>query len=183
MIGNNSVESIHVGRLSEILALEHGASPVKAKQIRIAATLHDIGKRKISSSILDKPGKLTEAEFEIIKTHTLLGAEMLSSMQGELGEMARTCCEFHHEWYNGGGYWGKRTDDLPFFVPYVAVSDVFTALVSARSYKEAWPPENAMDYIQKQAGTQFAPELVEVFLWLVQHDKRVSAVFHGRCQS
>lgn len=170
-------ESKTVGRLTEIIALEHGVPPHKARQIRLAAALHDVGKQKIDPAILNAPRKLTAAEFEIIKTHTTLGAEMLTGLQGKLGEMAREVCLHHHEWYNGNGYWGKRAADLPYFVPYVSICDVLVALLNKREYKEAWPPAEAVDYIRKQAGTQFAPELVEVFLWLVEHDNRIAALF------
>ncbi|MDL2232151.1 HD domain-containing protein [Ruminococcaceae bacterium OttesenSCG-928-L11] len=166
-----------VGRLAEILALSYGYPHYTARQIRIAASLHDIGKQKIPPEIVGKPGKLTADEFEIMKKHTIIGAELLGGMEGSLGKMAREICLNHHEWHNGGGYWGRRLDDLPDFVQFVAISDVFTALLSERVYKQPWPPHEATAYIQKQAGTQFSPELVEVFLWLVQHDKRVSALF------
>ena len=168
-----------VGRLSEIVALGCGVNSGKARQIRIAAALHDVGKLKIPESILLKPGELDAQEFEIIKTHTVLGVETLASVQGELGVMARACCEWHHEWHNGGGYWGRRMGDLPFYLPFVAISDVFTALISERPYKQAWPPHKAVDYIQKQAGTQFSPELVTTFLSLIRSDERVAAIFYG----
>ena len=142
--------------------------------------MHDVGKQKIPGSILNKPGKLTAQEFEIIKTHTFLGEETLRNIKGDLGEMARTCCLYHHEWFDGGGYWGKRIDSLPFYVQFVAISDVFIALVSKRAYKHAWHPDEAMDYIQNKAGTQFSPELVSVFLSLVQSDSRVPAFSMGR---
>lgn len=168
-----------MGRLVRLLALAHGASPEKARQIGTAAALHDVGKQKIDPGILNKPGKLTAQEFEAVKTHTTLGAGMLAGLQGELGEMARDCCRWHHEWYNGAGYWGRRADGLPFFVPFVSISDVFTALVSPRPYKEAWPPCEAVAYIKQQSGTQFSPELVGVFLSLVGSDSRVPAIFNG----
>lgn len=173
-------ESKAVGRLCEILALAYGEPPHKARQIRIAASLHDVGKQRIKKAILDKPGKLTPQEFEVVKTHTILGAEMLSGLEGELGKMARDCAMWHHEWHNGSGYWGKRMGDLPQFVAFTAISDVFCALIHRRCYKEPWPPREAMDYIQKQAGTQFSHELAEVFLWLVQYDSRVTAIFNRR---
>ena len=166
-----------MGRLAELVALECGVRPAVASQIRIAATLHDIGKQKIPRDILNKPGKLNAQEFDIIKTHTVLGAEMLSSMRGELGEMARACCLYHHEYWNGGGYLGRFTDDLPFYIPFVAISDVFTALVCERSYKQAWPPSEAIAYIQNQADTQFSPVLVGIFLSLVRIGSRVSAIY------
>ena len=173
----NTHEEKTVGRLTEIIALECGVCSAKARQIRTAATLHDIGKLRIPAAILDKPGKLDAAEFEAIKKHTLLGVKTLMSIQGELGVMARACCKYHHEWFDGGGYWGRRVSDLPFYIPFVAISDVFTALVSNRPYKEAWPPNEAMQYIQNKAGTQFDPELVKIFLSLVRDDSRVSALF------
>jgi len=175
----SSNENRTVGQLAEIIATQCGASTSTARQIRTAAVLHDVGKRKIPVSILNKPGKLDGREFEIIKTHTVLGAEILASLNGELGIMARQCCLYHHEWFNGGGYWGKSADELPYYVQYVAISDVFTALCSVRQYKSAWPPADAMRYIESKSGTQFDPWLVDVFLSLVRDDKRVPALFSG----
>jgi putative two-component system response regulator len=153
--------------------------PKNARQIRIAATLHDVGKLMIPETILGKPGKLTAREFEIIKAHTILGAEMLKTLQGDLGEMARLCCEFHHERFDGQGYWGRRIGDLPRYVSFVAISDVFTALASKRPYKEAWPPCEALQYIQNKSGTQFCPELVKIFLDLVRGGGSVPAILNG----
>jgi putative nucleotidyltransferase with HDIG domain len=170
-------ENKAVARLSELTALTMGVCPAKARQIKNAAALHDIGKQKLPAGLLEKPGKLTAREFEVVKTHTKLGAEMLKSAQGELGEMVKACCLWHHEWYDGGGYWGRRTDDLPFYLPFVAMSDVFTALISERPYKAAWPLGDAVDYIRSKAGTQFKPELTEIFIWLVRNDKRVWDIF------
>jgi putative two-component system response regulator len=172
-------ENTAVGRLSGLLASAYGASPGTVRQIRAAAALHDVGKQKLPHDLLYRPGKLEPHEFEIIKTHTVLGAEMLESVQGGLGEMARNCCLWHHEWHNGNGYFGRRMGDLPFYLPFVAVADVFTALVSERVYKQAWPPKEAMDYLKRQSGTQFDPELVKVFLWMIENDSRVPAVFRA----
>jgi len=166
-------------RLAEIVALECGVHPVIAGQIRVAAILHDVGKQKIPDSILNKPGKLTGQEFEVVKTHTRLGAEMLSSIQGGLGEMARQIALWHHEWWSGDGYWHKLTDELPAYVSIVAIADVFTALVCERVYKTAWPPSEALAYINSQAGTQFSPALVGVFIPLARSDSRVQALFGG----
>ncbi len=173
-------ENKAVALLAEIVALEYGFYPDVAAQIKTAAILHDVGKQKIPDSILNKPGKLTEREFELIKTHTLLGAEILSTLKGSLGEMARQTALYHHEWWDGNGYWGKRTDELPCYIPIVSVADVFTALVCERPYKNAWPPEEALDYIQNQTGTQFSPALARVFIPLARNDSRVKALFDGR---
>ena len=175
-------ENRAVGQLSEILALESGYDRSKARQIRNAAVLHDVGKEKIPESILNKPGKLNEQEFEIIKTHTKLGVELLASLQGDLGDMARIICLFHHEWHEPsmGGYWGISTHYLPDFISFVSISDVFTSLVSERVYKKSWPPEMAVEYLENQADRQFRRELVQLFLSLVRDDSRIKAIFGGR---
>lgn len=166
-----------VARLSALLAQECGIHPTAAKRIGTAAALHDIGKIQIPADILNKPEPLDKREFEIIKTHTVLGADMLSSIQGEVGIVARKVCRYHHEHYDGGGYWGKYTDELPLYVSITAISDVFVALVSERPYKSAWPPQEALDYIQSKAGTQFNPVLAQSFLSLIRNDSRVPAIF------
>jgi putative two-component system response regulator len=177
---SNFREEKAVARLAEIVALECGTSPAAARQVRTAASLHDIGKLKIPGSIINKPGKLTAREFEVIKTHTVLGAEMLGSFQGKLGEMARVTAMYHHEWYDGSqSYWGKRAAVLPFYVQIAAICDVFTALLYRRPYKRPWPPEEALAYIQNKAGTQFSPALTDIFLPLARNDDRVWAIFKG----
>lgn len=173
-------EETATARLAELVALEYGVHPAVARQIRTAAALHDIGKVKIPESILNKPGKLDGREFEIIKAHTRLGAELLESIRGSLGEMARLIALYHHEWWSGGGYFGRHTDELPCYISIVAIADVYTALVCERPYKHAWPPEEALAYIQNQAGNQFSHALVKVFLPLAQNDSRVSALLSRR---
>ena len=174
-----------VAKLAEIIALECGIIPAKAKQIGIAAMLHDIGKQKISPKLLNKPGKLTAEEFEQMKSHTTIGAEMLNSIQGELGVMVRTIAEFHHEKRDGSGYWGKRLCELPPYVEIVALADIFTALACVRPYKKSWPPEEVLAYIENLSDTHFSPALVEMFISLVLNDSRVAAVFKegGGCHS
>ena len=174
---NQFNENKAVGRLTEIIALSRGYKPTKARMIRNAATLHDIGKQKIDDSILTKNGKLSAHELEIVKTHTWLGAKMLSSIQGEIGEVTRLCCLLHHEWHNGDGYWKIPTCYLPEYLSFVAIADVFCALVVVRPYKSAWPPEEALDFIQSKAGTQFCPVLVKDFIWLIRNDNRIPAIF------
>jgi putative two-component system response regulator len=174
---DNINENKAVGRLSELIALEYGLDPAYARQIRAAAALHDVGKIRIPREILDKPGELTAREFDIVKTHTTIGAEMLKDIKGGLGKMARTICELHHENYDGTGYFGKYTDELPIYIQFVRIADTFTALVSQRAYKAAWPPKEAIDYIQSKAHTHFAPELVSVLLELVRNDSRIPEIF------
>jgi putative two-component system response regulator len=166
-----------VTRLAELVSLAKGDSLVKARQIRIAAALHDIGKLKIPASLLDKPGKLTAREFDVMKTHTKIGAVMLSTLRGELGAITRTVCEFHHEKMDGTGYWGVRAGDLPDYVAIVSIADVYVACRSVRPYKAAWSERETLDYIKTQAGTQFSPGLAEDFITLIQSDSRVPAIF------
>jgi putative nucleotidyltransferase with HDIG domain len=174
---NSFNEEKAVARLAEIVALECGATPAEARKIRAAAAIHDIGKQKIPAEILNKPGKLTAPEFEIVKTHTTLGAAMLSSIQGEIGAMARLIAEFHHEHYDGHGYWGKSLYEFPYYLQFVSIADVFTALVSERPYKERWPPRDALEYIRNQSGAMFNPLLVDVFIPLIENDSRARAIF------
>lgn len=167
-----------VSKLSVIVARECGIPPAIVKQLRIAAALHDVGKKKVPASIVGKPGKLDPAEFEVMKTHTTHGVEMLSSLQGDLGTLVRNVCLYHHEWHDGSGsYWGKRSDELPFYVSIVSICDVFCALTSERCYKHAWPPEDALAYVQGKSGTQFSPMLVDAFIWLMRHDPKVKSLF------
>jgi HD-GYP domain-containing protein (c-di-GMP phosphodiesterase class II) len=177
---NQLNENKAVGMLSEIMALERGYTHAKARMIRKAATLHDIGKIKIDGSILNKDGRLNPHEFLVLKSHTWLGAKMLLSIQGELGEAARLCCLMHHEWHNGRGYWNMPACYLPEFISFVSIADVYTALITERPYKAACPMEGALGYIQNQAGTQFSPELVKDFVWLIRNDSRVQDIFFGK---
>lgn len=177
-------ENRTVAGLTELIALKRGYSPAKAGRIKSAAALHDVGKLKLPESILNKPGKLDAREFEIVKTHTKTGAAMLSSLQGDLGDAAKLICLFHHEWHNPseGGYWGVPLSLLPDFVSFAAIADVYTACRSKRPYKEAWPAETALEYIQSQADKQFCPKLVRDFTSLILSGSRAAAVCSSEMQ-
>ena len=170
-------EEAMVGILCELLALESGYSTKEARQIRMAAVLHDVGKKHIPKEILEKPGKLTPCEFEIIKTHTKHGAKMLSTLRGELGKYAREIALCHHEHIDGNGYWGLIGDEIPKHAKMVSLCDVLCALLYKRAYKPPWPPEEALEYIESLSGSQFCPELTNIFIPLIRNDERVSAVF------
>jgi HD-GYP domain-containing protein (c-di-GMP phosphodiesterase class II) len=135
-----------------------------------AAALHDIGKVGIADLILLKPGRLTDAEFEVMKTHTSLGHELLNHLMDQHGSyyMIRMGAEValaHHEWWNGGGYPnGWRGEQIPVAARIVALADVYDALTSRRIYKHAWEQDEALDVIRGKAGTQFDPRLAELFL-------------------
>jgi putative nucleotidyltransferase with HDIG domain len=153
--------------LAGIFAERLGFCSCAVRRIRVAALLHDIGKQAIPAHILNRPGPLTAEEYDIMKTHTAHGAEMLSTMRGELGAAVRAACLFHHEWYDGGGYWGRRAAELPAYIPVISICDVFMALISDRPYKAAWTQMAALQYLREQAGTQFSGELVDEFHALI----------------
>lgn len=137
--------------------------------IRNAAPLHDVGKILISDVILNKPGRFTPEEFEIMKTHAFLGGDIVEKIlagnaEPELLQMARdiVCC--HHEKWDGSGYpRGLRGSEIPLSARIMAVADVFDALVCKRVYKEAMAEEHAFSILREDAGKHFDPVLVDVF--------------------
>ena len=159
----------HVRRLEEytrLLALEMGVGETEAELFGKASRVHDVGKVGIPDYILQKPGKLTDEEYEVIKTHTRIGAAILS--QDKHMELACNIALHHHERWDGSGYPdGVMASTLPLATRIVSVLDVFDALVCCRPYKDAWPVEKAVALIQEGAGTQFDPVVVEVFIKLL----------------
>ena len=143
------------------------------KDMVVAAPLHDIGKIHIPDAVLNKPGRLTDEEFEIMKTHTTAGEELLARAREELGEseylsMAAEMAAYHHEWWNGKGYpYGKSGEEIPLCARIMAVADVFDALTSKRCYKNAMPLEKAYAIIREESGTHFDPQVVEAFFGAV----------------
>lgn len=157
-------EDITVALLSEQLAIKRGYTPEKAKQIKFAAMLHDVGKSLLPHEVLNKPGTLTPAEFEQIKMHTIYGALILSALPGEAAKLAAVTALLHHEWINGQGYWGFNASSLPDFIGIVAICDVYCALIMRRCYKQAWSHEKAIGYIKQKSGIQFCPHVVKDFV-------------------
>jgi response regulator RpfG family c-di-GMP phosphodiesterase len=166
---NNYNEDKAMAYLTEMLALECGCSSTAARQIRNAAVLHDIGKQKICPSIINKPGKLTAEEYEILKMHTKLGAEMLSVMQGEQGKIAVELALHHHERHDGKGYWCKHTGELPIYVPMTVLADVYVALVSERPYKTAWTKKKQWNTLVTMPERSLIPNWRKFFFrwWVV----------------
>ena len=158
----------HIMRMSRVSmyiadSLKH--DPDFSELILYASPMHDIGKVAIPDHILLKPGKLTENEFEIIKTHTTIGAEILGNAETKLLKVARKIALYHHEKFDGTGYpEGLKGDAIPLEARIVAVADVFDALVSKRPYKAPWPPDEALKYIVSQKGKHFDPEVVNAFV-------------------
>ena len=115
-----------------------GYTPEEVDTIRIASMMHDIGKLNLPSSIIEKPGKLTDEEFEIIKTHVTEGEKLLHNCPGKIMEIARIIALQHHEKWNGKGYLGLKKTEIALESRIVALADVFDALVSKRPFKEAF---------------------------------------------
>ena len=135
-----------------------------------SAPLHDVGKIMVSDVILNKPGRLTDEEFAIMKTHTTAGSKIIASAMSLVSDSgylkeAKNLATYHHERWDGSGYpSGKAGEEIPLSARVMAVADVFDALVSKRSYKEPFPFEKAMDIIREGAGTQFDPVIAELFI-------------------
>lgn len=157
-------EDIIVAQLSKIFALKLGYSQYQAQLIYKAAVLHDIGKAAIPQEILLKPSKLTSDEYEIMKTHTTIGARMLCGLQNPLKEMAALVCEYHHERWDGNGYWKIPATQLPTFIFVVSLADVYVACAMRRPYKEPWAQDEILEYIKDQAGGQFPPSIAQSFI-------------------
>ena len=144
----------------------------------VAAPLHDIGKIHIPDAVLNKPGKLTDEEFEVMKTHTTAGEKLLIHAKDELGEsgylnMAVEMAAYHHEWWNGKGYpYGISGEEIPLCARIMAVADVFDALTSKRCYKSAMPLEKAYAIIREESGTHFDPLVVDAFFSAMNMENR-----------
>ena len=157
----------HVKRVSEyteVLCKCLGFNDEDSWKISLAAMMHDVGKLMIPESILEKPGKLTAEEFEIVKKHTQYGKQMLETSPGELFKLSTDIAYNHHEKWDGTGYRGVKGEDTPVCARCVALADVFDALVSRRAYKEPWSPEKAYEEIVSQRGKQFDPAVVDAFV-------------------
>ena len=143
------------------------------RNVVLAAPMHDIGKIRIPDAILNKPGKLTEEEFSVMKKHAAYGEEIIQRTMKDVEEkeyftIACNIARYHHERYDGKGYpSGLQGENIPLEARIMALADVYDALVSERVYKKAFPREKAREIIQEGAGTQFDPELVPVFLQAV----------------
>ena len=159
---------LHVMRMShysQVLALAYGFSESLAEELLHAAPMHDLGKIGIPDEIMLKPGKLTATEFEIMKTHPLIGAEIIGECDSSLLSLAKEVALNHHEKWDGTGYpHGLKGEQIPIAARIVALADVFDALTTKRPYKEAWPLDKTLEYLKEQSGHHFEPKLVSLFI-------------------
>ncbi|MBF0160198.1 MAG: response regulator [Magnetococcales bacterium] len=157
----------HIQRMSHYSALigrAYGLDLHDQELLLHAAPMHDVGKIGIPDSILLKPGKLTEGEFTIMKTHTLLGGQLLDQEPSLLLRTAHTIALTHHERWDGSGYpYGLAQEAIPVMGRICSLADVFDALTSKRPYKQPWSVEQAMGEISRCSGTVFDPNLVQIF--------------------
>jgi putative two-component system response regulator len=164
---NTGQHTERVGQMAALLAKQIGLPDAQVALIRRASPLHDVGKIGIPDTILLKMGKLTPEEFEVVKTHTTIGARILSGSRFPILRLAEEIAYNHHERWDGNGYAGIVGDAIPLAGRIVAVVDVFDALTQKRPYKAAWPVGEAIAELDRQRSTQFDPALVDAFLRIV----------------
>lgn len=189
--------------LYEAWALKNEVSRVEIDRnrdvLRMSAMLHDVGKVAISDNILKKPGRFTPEEFQVMKLHTLFGANLFADIYSDFDESAAIVAISHHERWDGNGYpgfidpqtqkalpgfekedgtaRGKCGNEIPFFGRIVALADVYDALSSRRCYKEAWNEDEVLDTIRSEAGKQFDPELVEIFMESIDTFRQIEKIY------
>jgi putative two-component system response regulator len=158
---------IRMSHYSRLLALAAGCSARFADDLLNAAPMHDIGKIGIPDTILQKPGKLDEAEWKIMRSHAEIGARIIGDDRSSLLRMAATIALSHHERWDGTGYpHGLQGEVIPLEARIVAIADVFDALTSKRPYKHAWTVDEAFALIESEAGKHFDPARARCFLGL-----------------
>lgn len=167
--------------------------------LRMSAMLHDVGKVAIPDMILKKPGRFTPEEYQVMKLHTLFGANLFADIYSDFDESAAIVALNHHERWDGKGYpgyidpltqqplpgyenedgsaRGKKAEEIPLFGRIVALVDVYDALSSRRCYKEAWDEDSVIKMIQEEAGKQFDPELVEVFIECIDSFRQIERIY------
>ncbi len=156
---------VRIGEYSRLMAQKLGWSRKQISVIHYAAPMHDVGKIGIPDKIMLKPGKLTFEEFEVMKTHTTIGAKLLSRSNSGILEMAKEIAVSHHEKYDGNGYPSSLSGtDIPISGRIVAIADTFDALTSKRPYKDPYPPEMAFDIIRFERGKHFDPQITDMFM-------------------
>jgi len=156
---------VRMSRYSALIAQKLGCTAKEVQTILYAAPMHDVGKIGIPDNILMKPGKLTEEEVRIMRTHCTIGANILAYSKAEVLKVAEQIAISHHEKWDGTGYpLGLAGEDIPLVGRIVGIADVFDALTSQRPYRGPYSIEVAIDIITKERGRHFDPRVVDVFL-------------------
>jgi putative nucleotidyltransferase with HDIG domain len=162
--------SARVAQLSLLIGKQIGLSKEDLRDLEVACLFHDVGKIKTPDSILLKPDKLNEAEFKEMKQHVVDGASILSWAPSLSKYIPST--RHHHEWHNGKGYPdGLVGDNIPLFAAIISIADAFDAMTSDRPYRKALSNEEALRRIARNSGIQFRPDLVAIFLELMEKNR------------
>ena len=162
----------HSGRVAQYsrqIAQRFGYSEEQLRSIYMMGLLHDVGKIGIPDAIINKPARLTEAEFDVIKTHTVMGAKILKNIR-EMPALV-TGARWHHEKYDGSGYPdGLRGEDIPQEARIIAVADAYDAMTSRRSYRDILPQSAARSELERCRGTQFDPAFADILIAMIDED-------------
>ncbi len=157
----------HVRRVAEytaLLALRAGLDPEEVNLLKLASPMHDVGKIGVPDTVLNKPGKLTSDEFELVKTHTTIGHDILKHSERPIFKAAAIVAYEHHERWDGRGYpRGLAGEEISIYGRITGIADVFDALGSERVYKKAWSLEKIKGYFEQEKGKQFDPVLTDLF--------------------
>lgn len=156
---------IRMSHYSQTLALAFGYSSEQAEEILNAAPMHDVGKIGIPDFIIQKPGKLSPEEWEIMKRHPEIGAEIIGDHHSTLLKLARSIAITHYEKFDGTGYpYQLKGENIPLEGRIIAIADVFDALTTVRPYKKAWEVDAAIEFLKQESGKHFDPVLVQKFI-------------------
>lgn len=169
----------HIKRVAEymrVLGKASGFDDEYLDKLCTASMMHDIGKLMISEDILDKPSKLTDEEYQIMKNHVLYGEALLEKCPGEMMHLACVLAKEHHERWDGSGYLGMKGEEISYISRLMAVCDVFDALTSDRYYKKGWTLEATFDEIIRLSGKHFDPKVVKLF---IQNFNEFKAIYYN----
>lgn len=162
--------SYRVAQYSQMLAKELGMSDKESEDIHAVALLHDIGKIGVPDSILNKPGRLTNEEYSIMKKHPVIGAEILKDINILKG--LDIGAKYHHERYDGKGYpEGLKGDEIPYIAKIIGIADAYDAMSSNRVYRKRFSDEKILQELEKCKGTQFDPDIADAFIRLLKENR------------
>jgi response regulator RpfG family c-di-GMP phosphodiesterase len=174
--------NFHVKRVAEYsrcLANLYGIAENDIEMLYIAAPLHDVGKIGVPDYVLNKPGKLTQEEFEIMKTHCQIGEEVLEGSSRPIMKLAAIIASQHHERYNGQGYpRGLKEEEIHIAARIVSIADVFDALNTNRVYKQAWSSDQIIAYFNQELGNSFDPVLTKLFLENIEEFNKINELWN-----
>jgi putative two-component system response regulator len=167
-----------MSRYSAAVALQLGLEAVTVETILYASSMHDLGKLGIPDAILLKPSKLDPVEWEVMKQHTTIGADILKGSEATFLQLGETIAKYHHEKWDGSGYpHHLEGEAIPLVARIAAIADVFDALTSERPYKAAYTIERSLEIIAEGRGTHFDPQVVDAFFAIEAQIRAIKAEF------